>query len=223
MSGGLAFGLRDFWQRHPTQLDVRGAASTEAEVTVWLWSPEAGPMDTRFYHDGMGMDTYPEQIEGLNITYEDYEPEFGTPYGIARTSELMFWAVAVDPDGRAAGRMADGVRTPPQIVSPVGAPGRRQGVRRAVRSRPTAPPGQEDDRGPPRLPLRLYKGQVEQRHWYGFWDYGDIMHTYDADRTSGATTSAATPGTTPSSRPTCGCGSPTCAPAAPTSSASPRR
>jgi hypothetical protein len=24
-SGGLAFGMRDFWQRHPTQLDVRNA------------------------------------------------------------------------------------------------------------------------------------------------------------------------------------------------------
>ena len=59
---------------------------------MWLWSPEAQPMDLRFYHDGMGQDTYPEQLEGLNITYEDYEPGFGTPYGIARTSELLFWA-----------------------------------------------------------------------------------------------------------------------------------
>src|SRR5690625_7177360 len=24
--------------------------------------------------------------------------------------------------------------------------------------------------------------QVDQRHWYGFWDYGDVMHSYDADR-----------------------------------------
>ncbi|NGN69351.1 Tat pathway signal sequence domain protein, partial [Streptomyces sp. A7024] len=27
-----------------------------------------------------------------------------------------------------------------------------------------------------------YRDQREQRRWYGFWDYGDIMHTYDADR-----------------------------------------
>lgn len=38
---------------------------------------------------------------------------------------------------------------------------------------------------------------------------------------SGGTTSEATPGTTPSSRPVCGCGRRICAPAAPTSSASP--
>ncbi len=30
--------------------------------------------------------------------------------------------------------------------------------------------------------LAYYKDQVEQRRWYGFWDYGDIMHTYDAAR-----------------------------------------
>jgi hypothetical protein len=24
--------------------------------------------------------------------------------------------------------------------------------------------------------------QVEQHHWYGFWDFGDVMHSYDADR-----------------------------------------
>ena len=27
-----------------------------------------------------------------------------------------------------------------------------------------------------------YLREVEQRRWYGFWDYGDVMHTYDADR-----------------------------------------
>ena len=28
----------------------------------------------------------------------------------------------------------------------------------------------------------FYKNEVEQRHWYGLSDYGDIMHTYDAQR-----------------------------------------
>ena len=30
--------------------------------------------------------------------------------------------------------------------------------------------------------LELYKKEVEQRHWYGFWDYGDVMHAYDPAR-----------------------------------------
>ncbi|MFF3505509.1 hypothetical protein [Streptomyces sp. NPDC003247] len=29
---------------------------------------------------------------------------------------------------------------------------------------------------------RHHREQVDQRSWYGFWDYGDIMHSYDRDR-----------------------------------------
>jgi hypothetical protein len=28
----------------------------------------------------------------------------------------------------------------------------------------------------------FYAGEVDRRGWYGFWNHGDIMHTYDADR-----------------------------------------
>src|SRR5690606_30534305 len=30
--------------------------------------------------------------------------------------------------------------------------------------------------------IDYYAKQVAQHHWYGFWDFGDFMHTYDADR-----------------------------------------
>jgi hypothetical protein len=182
VSGGFAFGLRDFWQRHPTQLDIRGAATEEAEVTVWLWSPEVGPMDTRFYHDGMGQDTYPKQLEGLNITYEDYEPGFGTPYGIARTSELTFWALAATPSASRLGDLADQVRTPPQLINPV-----EQLVSTRVFGGLITPvdrsvPAKKAIEDHLDFLFDFYRGQVESRHWYGFWDYGDIMHTFDEDR-----------------------------------------
>ncbi|MDT9686030.1 Tat pathway signal sequence domain protein, partial [Streptomyces sp. TRM76323] len=182
VSGGFSFGLRDFWEKHPAQLDIRGAAGDAAEVTLWLWSPEAQPMDLRFYHDGLGQDTYPEQIEGLNITYEDYEPGFGTPYGIARTSELMFWANAATPAADALVAQARAVRTPPQLAA---AP--EDLVRAKVFGGLFAP---VDRSTPAKAAIEdqldflftYYKDQVEQRRWYGFWDYGDIMHTYDEDR-----------------------------------------
>ncbi|KUH40688.1 MULTISPECIES: hypothetical protein [Streptomyces] len=182
VGGGLSFGLRDFWEKHPAQLDIRGAAGEAAEVTLWLWSPEAQPMDLRFYHDGMGQDTYPEQLEGLNITYEDHEPGFGTPYGIARTSELMFWANAATPRADVLVAQAAAVRTPPQLAA-----GPADLARAGVFGGLFAPV----DRSVPakaRIEDQLdflftyYKDQVEQRRWYGFWDYGDIMHTYDEDR-----------------------------------------
>ena len=28
----------------------------------------------------------------------------------------------------------------------------------------------------------LYHKEVEQRHWYGFWNYGDVMHQHDGPR-----------------------------------------
>ncbi|MFD2429183.1 hypothetical protein ACFSUK_15740 [Sphingobium scionense] len=28
----------------------------------------------------------------------------------------------------------------------------------------------------------FYVGEVDRRRWYGFWNHGDIMHTYDFDR-----------------------------------------
>ncbi|MDH6571686.1 hypothetical protein M2160_006707 [Streptomyces sp. SAI-117] len=182
-SGGFSFGLRDFWERHPSQLDIRDAQTDEAEVTLWLWSPEAQPMDLRFYHDGMGQDTFAEQLEGLNITYEDYEPEFGTPYGIARTSELLFWANESTPSPEALAQQVEAVRVLPQLAAPP-----RQLIKAKVFG-----PGlySEPDRSTPAKAkiedhldflFTYYKDQVEQRRWYGFWDHGDIMHTYDTVR-----------------------------------------
>jgi hypothetical protein len=31
-------------------------------------------------------------------------------------------------------------------------------------------------------PIALYEKEVEQRHWYGFWYFGNIMHSYDDTR-----------------------------------------
>ncbi|BFO19947.1 Tat pathway signal sequence domain protein [Streptomyces sp. KM77-8] len=181
--GGLSFGLRDFWEKHPAQLDIRDAQTDAAEVTLWLWSPEAQPMDLRFYHDGLGQDTFPEQLEGLNITYEDYEPGFGTPYGIARTSELLFWANASTPTADELARQIEAVRVLPQLAAPP-----KQLIDAKVFG---AGLYSEPDRSTPAKAkiedhldflFTYYKDQVEQRRWYGFWDYGDIMHTYDTVR-----------------------------------------
>jgi hypothetical protein len=183
-SGGMAFGIRDFWQKHPSQLDIRHAASDNAVVTMWLWSPDAPPMDLRFYHDGMGMDTHPKELEGLNITYEDYEKGFGTPVGIARTSEMTLWPVTSTPSREALAQFADAVRAPAVLVCN---PTRYLDcqVFGAMWSLP--------DRSTPMKKLiedeldasfDYYKTQPEQRRWYGFWDYGDVMHSYDGDRHS---------------------------------------
>ncbi|HEY1091360.1 MAG TPA: Tat pathway signal sequence domain protein, partial [Burkholderiaceae bacterium] len=181
-SGGVVFGLRDFWQRHPVQLDIRQAHTDAAEVSVWMHAPDAPAMDMRFYHDGMGMETHAQELEGLEMTYEDYEKGFGTPEGVARSSEITLWAVAATPTRERLVQIAAAVQTPAQLVAQ---PERylAAGVFGHLWSLP--------DRSTPakaRIEDRLdflfdfYKKETEQRHWYGFWDYGDIRHTYDADR-----------------------------------------
>lgn len=201
-SGGVAFGMRDFWKLHPTQLDIRDAATDEAQVTMWIYSPEAPPMDIRFYHDGLGQDVegplpavnidgvessvpnlpYEKQVDALNITYEDYEPGFGTPHGVARSTDIFLWIKESTPTRKRLSEMAEAVVQPPQLVPRPGDLHRAQ-----VFSNMWNLP----DRSSPNLAkledrldwsLQYYHDQVEQRHWYGFWDYGDVMHTYDTDR-----------------------------------------
>ena len=181
-SGGVAFGIRNFWQSHPAQLDIRNAIGDMAEVTLWVWSPEAPPMDLRFYHDGMGQDTFEKQLEGLEITYEDYEPGFGTPLGVARTSELHLWFVESTPTRERFVDLANALRTPPVVIATPGTL-KDSGVFAGGFSLP--------DRSTPeksQLEARLdwcfdfYRRQQDERSWYGFWNYGDVMHSYDADR-----------------------------------------
>lgn len=85
--GGVAFGIRNFWESHPAQLDIRGATKDVAEVTAWVWAPA----------------------------------DRSTPARAAVQDQLAFT-------------------------------------------------------------FDYYVGQREQRRWYGFWNYGDVMHTYDPER-----------------------------------------
>ncbi len=182
ITGGLAFGMRDFWQKHPAQLDIRDAATDTAQVTMWLVAPDAPAMDLRFFHDGLGQDTYAKQQEALNITYEDYEAGYGMPYGIARTSELYLWALGATPSRQSLVEFADGVRNPAQLVCDA-----KRFLNCNVFGALWSPP----DRSTPlkaaledelAYTLDAYLRETDQRSWYGFWDYGDIMHTYDDDR-----------------------------------------
>ncbi len=182
-AGGVAFGIRNFWQSHPAQLDIRGADKDSATVTMWVWAPDAPPMDLRFYHDGLGMDTYEKQYKGgLEITYEDYEPGFGTPMGVARTSEMHLWILPATPARARLAELADALRQPAVLVATP-----QTTVESGVFGHALSLPSQTPSEHAP-LEKQLdwmfdfYRGQQDQRRWYGFWNYGDVMHSYDFDR-----------------------------------------
>jgi len=182
--GGVAFGLRNFWQSYPAQFDICGATGERAEVTVWLWAPEAAPMDMRPYHDGLGQDTYEKQYNGgLDVTYEDWEPGFDSPQGVARTSEVFLWALVATPSRERLAAMARATCEPPQLVTTP-----EHLARCAVFGGMWSPVDRAASEAREKIERRLdwyfdfYRKEQEARRWYGFWHYGDVMHTYDADR-----------------------------------------
>ncbi|MEK6424285.1 MAG: Tat pathway signal sequence domain protein [Burkholderia gladioli] len=181
--GGVAFGIRHFWQSHPAQLDIRDAHTAQATITLWLWSPRADAMDLRAYHDGLGEHTYAEQRDALDITYEDYEPGFNTPVGIARTSEIELQLTAGTPSNARLAAIAQRIEAPPRLV-PSAAWLAHARAFDAFWHPAEAHPSPARARLDRRLDwlFAFYRDQVEQRRWYGFWHYGDVMHTYDATR-----------------------------------------
>ncbi|KAH7371626.1 hypothetical protein BKA66DRAFT_423506 [Pyrenochaeta sp. MPI-SDFR-AT-0127] len=181
--GGLALGLRDFWKKYPTSLDISNAATDTGSITLWLYSPQAGPMDVRPYHDGLGQDTYAKQLDALEITYEDYEGGYATPYGVGRTNELYLYAFETTPSADQLSTLTNYTNNPPvltpepEYIRDTKAIGAYWDVPGAVDSAAAQKIESNMD-----FLIKFYEGQVEQRRWYGFWDHGDIIHTYDDDR-----------------------------------------
>ncbi|WP_322965407.1 exo-rhamnogalacturonan lyase family protein [Sphingomonas fuzhouensis] len=182
VSGGVAFAMQDFWQRCPVGLDVAGATGETARFSLWYHAPDAPAMDLRFYHSTMGMADYAHQNLGLDITYEDFEPGWGEATGIARTTEFRLWALPATPPRERLVQMAEQVVAPPRIV-PANAAIHAAGIFGIWGPAAPAGPGLRGSvEARATRELDFYLGQVDQRRWYGFWNYGDVMHSYDEDR-----------------------------------------
>jgi hypothetical protein len=172
VTGGLGVAIEDFWQSYPSSIELSGAKSDKAELTAWLWSPDAEPMDLRHYDN---------VAHGLNSSYEDVQEGMSTPYGVARTTSLL-----IVPQGGYAGK-ADFAKhaalateksvmmATPEYLHDSRAfgiwslPDTTTTFRAKVENRLNAY-------------IDLYKSAIEQNRWYGFWNYGDVMHAYDPVR-----------------------------------------
>ena len=172
VSGGLGISVKDFWESYPASLRVDSATHDVAYLTAYLWSPDAGPMDLRHY-DNVAHD--------LNASYEDVQPGMSTPNGIARTSTLMLMPERAYP-GRAAvaARARQQAEDAPLVCTPEYLHSRRAF---GVWSLPdTSNARRAKVEALLKDYLDFYVRAVDERHWYGFWNYGDFMHGYDPDR-----------------------------------------
>lgn len=174
VSGGLAVSLKNCWQSYPASLEINGARTEKAELSVWFWSKDADAMDL-IHYDTIAHD--------LDATYEDVQPGFSTPTGVARTSELTLFPFDQLPTKQQTSVMAIyGTTThqlicTPQYLHDVKAfgtwslPDRSNETKNWIEN-------QLDSS------IVFYQTAIKEHHWYGFWNFGDVMHTYDPIRHS---------------------------------------
>jgi hypothetical protein len=168
-SGGLGISVKNFWQSYPDSLEVRHASTAAAQLTAWLWSPDGPEMDMRHYDI---------TAHGLGPTYEDVQPGMSTAYGVARTSELTLYPSAAIPTKADTVAMAKtGTELPmiastPDYIHSTGVFGFWSVQDRSTPFKASIEDGLDEI-------LAFYEKQVDVRSWYGFWQFGDFIHSYN--------------------------------------------
>lgn len=176
--GGAAFGsplgavmvaMKDFWQRYPSGYTFTGLSMATATAHIWLWSPEAAPADYRHY-----------TTTGYQMAYyEGYNYDGSSAYGVAATSEFsLALTTGPLPDSVTLDAfIADVISAPLYIASPgdyhaAGVFGRWSLPHHSTELETWIENQLESA-------LDFYMGEVDRRSWYGMYDFGDVMHTYD--------------------------------------------
>jgi hypothetical protein len=172
LKGGLGLSVKNFWQSSPAELEVDHASTPNAQLIAWLWSPDGPQMDMRHYD---------VVAHGLNASYEDVQPGLSTAYGVARTSDLTLFPQGAVPTRPATVALAKaGTERPllaatPEYVHSTGVFGAWSLPDRSTPFKKGIEDGLDSV-------LAYYQRQVDDHDWYGFWQYGDYMHSYSAPR-----------------------------------------
>ncbi len=156
----VSFRLEDFWQSYPSTLQVDEMCSDSAVVTISLWSPEAESFSFAHY------DTISHTLEAA---YEDVQPGMSTANGIARTSTIY---ISYDGD--------DAYEEPQYVCFPEYFHKKKAF---GIWSLPTVC-DRRDSIVESTLSgiMRFYQNEIRRNNWYGYWNYGDVMHAYDRSR-----------------------------------------
>jgi hypothetical protein len=171
--GGMAASVRNFWQKCPSSIEINGMSTDETDMTLWFWSPDAQAMDLRHY----------DTETHVHSAYEGFQEMRSTPFGIANTSEVMLWCFEGMPGNR---KLLELAREGADPSLPVCVPETYRAARVfgewGLVDRSTPERAYIEDQLD--AIIGFYQGEIERRKWYGFWDYGDVMHSYDRVRHS---------------------------------------
>ena len=170
-NGGILLGIRDFWQKYPSGLEVTNLADDNASCTAWFYSPEAKSFDFRHY------DTRSYQM----TSYEGFPWLGASPEGIAVTSECTLSVRSSLTEENELNTFANRVNKPSVYVeSPIAYHEKRAFGYWSLPERKTESEAFLENHLDQLFDF--YKNEIEARKWYGLFDYGDVMHTYDPIR-----------------------------------------
>lgn len=169
--GGFLLGIHDFWQKYPSGLEAEGISQNQCCCTAWFYSPEAESYDFRHY----STKSFPKSC------YEGFEEVGASAYGIGVTSECRVLFSDGMPGDQDLEDFAKRVQRPAVYVgTPEYYHKKRAFGYWGLLKRDTLQERWLEDQM--ENAFLFYKDEVERRDWYGLFDYGDIMHTYDPVR-----------------------------------------
>lgn len=170
--GGAVIGIKHFWEKFPSSLWIDDICKEEAAVTAWIYSPEAEAYDFRHY----------DTVGHASAYYEGFDEVGSSAFGIANTNEIHFTGFtgsilndeALDTFYHKLNKPCVLITTPEYYHSKKAfgdwsLPETDTKIKAWIEA-------QMD------LAVEFYKKEIQQRNWYGLFNFGDVMHTYDKER-----------------------------------------
>lgn len=170
-NGGFAVAMRSFYQKAPSAINADKLSTEEGRITAWIHPSDAEPLDMRHYDTVAHDQTY----------YEGYPWVGSDPYGVANTNELSIFMYSCTPSDDELMKQAEEVSKPAvlicepeyykdtNVLGVFSLPDKSTPLKKWLE--------EELDKA-----VDFYIKEVEQRHWYGLFNFGDVMHTYDYGR-----------------------------------------
>lgn len=169
--GGYAVCMKEFWQKYPSAIHAKGISKDNCKLTAWIVTPDAEALDLRHY----------DTVAHSNSYYEGFDEVGSTPYGIANTNEVSLFLFDKMPSDDELLNAAELVQKPTVLVAdPEYYYEKKAFGEWSLISRDTPLKNWLEDELD--KTFDFYKNEIEQRRWYGLFNYGDVMHSYDAQR-----------------------------------------
>lgn len=165
--GGIQVYLDKFWEKYPSEIEISNLSTHKSHTSIYLWTSKVEAMEFQHY----------DYRDHMLSAYEGMEENRSTAAGIANTSKIKIKWYQERPTKELLILSSNAFNKPAILIESLedyqkfgvfGIYSKLSKIIRLERQLETL--------------FEFYKNEVEQREWYGFWNYGDFMHTYDPYR-----------------------------------------